>query len=161
MKRFFIVFSIIFIIVVSILTGYFLLDKSGTKLSNNSTSIESSNWKILIEMGQKDLSLSTINSMDIDKTSIKIMGHMEGENSIVKYDLEIKNTGSIDAYLYSILNTNDKIDVKILVKNEELKSGTILKKGEVISASLVIKSKVNENFDFSDTIKLIFNQYNN
>lgn len=156
------VLVVIFIIGISFTVGYLMLDKSDTKLSNDSVSdITSNNWKIDITSNEPNLTESTVNKIAIDKTNIKVSGNLQNQNSEITYTLKIKNNGSIDAYLYSIINSNGDLDIKLIENNKELKTGKILKAGDAMDITLKIKSKKTESFDFENDLKLVFNQYNN
>lgn len=162
MKRFLSILSVIFIIIICFVVGYLMLDKSDMKLSSDSVSdIASNNWKIEITSDEPNLIESTVNKVAIDKTNIKLSGNLQNQNSEITYTLKIKNNGSIDAYLYSIINSNVDLDIKLIENNEELKTGKILKAGEIMDITLKIKSKKTESLDFENDLKLVFNQYNN
>lgn len=162
MKRSLSILSVIFIIIICFVVGYLMLDKSDMKLSSDSVSdIASNNWKIEITSDEPNLIESTVNKVAIDKTNIKLSGNLQNQNSEITYTLKIKNNGSIDAYLYSIINSNVDLDIKLIENNEELKTGKILKAGEIMDITLKIKSKKTESLDFENDLKLVFNQYNN
>lgn len=162
MKKFLFGLVVIFIIIICFVAGYVMLDKSDMKLSNDSVSdIASNNWKIEITSNEPNLIESTVNPIDIDKTNIKLSGNLQNQNSEITYKLKIKNNGSIDAYLYSIINSNVDLDIKLIENKEELKTGKVLKAGEIMDITLKIKSKKAESLDFENDLKLVFNQYNN
>ena len=153
-------FSIMFIIGICGFIGYMMLDKLGANIySASSSDIVLNNWKIELKVDNPELkdSLADIN---IDKLNIKINGSLDNNESYIKYKINIKNEGSIDAYLYNIINSNDNIDVTFKNKDEEFKSGFILHKKEEVNVDLVIKNKGSDKIDFEDDIKLVFNQYN-
>lgn len=155
------VIGILFIIGICIASFSFLFKKGDMKLSANSVAeMENNNWKITIKSSEAKLNESSANPVAIEKSNIKLSGNLQNENSSINYKIKITNEGSIDAYLYNIFNSNSNIDLKLLVNNEELKAGTILKAGKSIDVDLTIKSKVNESTDFENNLKLVFNQYN-
>lgn len=156
------VLVVIFIIGISFTVGYLMLDKSDMKLSSDSVSdIVSNNWKIEITSDEPNLYESTVNQVIIDKTNIKLSGNLQNQDSEITYTLKIKNNGSIDAYLYSIINSNADLDIKLIENNEELKIGKVLKAGNDMAVTLKIKSKKAESLDFENDLKLVFNQDNN
>ena len=77
-----------------------------------------------------------------------------------KYKLNIKNKGTIDTYLYSVVVDDANIDAKLLYNDEEIGQDKVIKANEEINTILVVKSKNEENTDFDTNIKLVFNQYN-
>ena len=150
--------ALIVIIIVGVcgLVGYLMLDKSGMKLSGNSTtnSLESNSFDVSITTSEKDKVIS------IDKTNIKVSGIIDDNNKEYMYNLNIKNKGTIDTYLYSIVTEDSNLDVKLLYNDKELSQDKILKPKDEINVTLVIKSKNEESIDFNTNIKLVFNQYN-
>ena len=89
---------VIFIIGICGSVGYFILDKSGMKLSGNSTTD--------LEANSFDVSITTsdaTNNISIEKTNIKVSGTFDDTNKEYKYKLNIKNKGTIDTYLYSVV----------------------------------------------------------
>lgn len=156
-NRILLVFVVILILGTCGFVGFYMIDNTKV-LSTDTASIESNKWEVCLlnnsESKQNDLSL------DIEKTTINIKGKITGGESII-YDLEIKNKGSIDAYLYNIINNNtDNINIKYLNEDENLETGFILKASESKSVKLVIEAKDNQDIDIDLNSKLIFNQYN-
>lgn len=153
-----ILLTLIVIIIIGIcgLVGYLMFDKAGMKLSGNSTttSLESDSFDINITTSEKDKVIS------IDYTNIKVSGTIDDSNKEYKYNLNIKNKGTIDTYLYSIVTEDSNLDVKLLYNDKELSQDKILKSKDEINATLLIKSKNEESIDFDTNIKLVFNQYN-
>ena len=152
-----ILLTIVVIVIISIcgLVGYLMLDKSGMKLSGNSTtSLESNSFDIDITTSDSDKVIS------IDKTNIKVSGTLDDINKEIKYNLNVKNKGTIDTYLYSIVADDTNLDVKVLNGDKELTDDTIIKAKENLDITLVITKKNAENIDFDTNIKLVFNQYN-
>ena len=152
-----ILLTLVVIVIIGIcgLVGYLMLDKSGMKLSGNSTtSLESNSFDIDITTSDSDKVIS------IDKTNIKVSGTLDDNNSEIKYNLKVKNKGTIDTYLYSIVADETDLDVKVLNGDKELTDDTIIKAKENLDITLVITKKNAENIDFDTNIKLVFNQYN-
>ena len=153
-----ILLTLIVIIIIGIcgLVGYLMFDKAGMKLSGNSTttSLESDSFDINITTSEKNKVIS------IDYTNIKVSGTIDDSNKEYKYNLNIKNKGTIDTYLYSIVTEDSNLDVKLLYNDKELSQDKILKSKDEINATLLIKSKNEESIDFDTNIKLVFNQYN-
>ncbi len=152
-----ILLTLVVIVIIGIcgLVGYLMLDKSGMKLSGNSTtSLESNSFDIDITTSDSDKVIS------IDKTNIKVSGTLDDNNSEIKYNLNVKNKGTIDTYLYSIVADDTNLDVKVLNGDKELTDDTIIKAKENLDITLVITKKNAENIDFDTNIKLVFNQYN-
>ena len=152
-----ILLTLVVIVIIGIcgLVGYLMLDKSGMKLSGNSTtSLESNSFDIDITTSDSDKVIS------IDKTNIKVSGTLDDNNSEIKYNLKVKNKGTIDTYLYSIVADDTNLDVKVLNGDKELTDDTIIKAKENLDITLVITKKNAENIDFDTNIKLVFNQYN-
>jgi len=152
-----ILLTLVVIVIIGIcgLVGYLMLDKSGMKLSGNSTtSLESNSFDIDITTSDSDKVIS------IDKTNIKVSGTLDDNNSEIKYNLNVKNKGTIDTYLYSIVADDTDLDVKVLNGDKELTDDTIIKAKENLDITLVITKKNAENIDFDTNIKLVFNQYN-
>ena len=152
-----ILLTLVVIVIIGIcgLVGYLMLDKSGMKLSGNSTtSLESNSFDIDITTSDSDKVIS------IDKTNIKVSGTLDDNNSEIKYNLKVKNKGTIDTYLYSIVADDTNLDVKVLNGDKELTDDTIIKAKENLDIVLVVKSKNAEKIDFDTNIKLVFNQYN-
>ena len=132
-----------------------MLDKSGMKLSGNSTtSLESDNFNISIT------ATDSSNQISIDKNNIKVSGTLDNTNNSIKYNLNVNNKGTIDTYLYSVVVDDTNLDVKVLNGNKELTDDTIIKSKDNLDIVLVIKSKNEEKIDFDTNIKLVFNQYN-
>ena len=154
--RILLAFIVVIIIGICGLVGYLMLDKSGMKLSGNSTTtnLDFDRFNVSITTSDKDKVIS------IDKTNIKVSGTIDDMNKEYKYNLNIKNKGTIDTYLYSVVVDNPNIDVIVLNGNKELTDNTIIKANDEINAILVIKSKNEEIIDFDTNIKLVFNQYN-
>ena len=152
-----ILLTLVVIVIIGIcgLVGYLMLDKTGMKLSGNSTtSLESNSFDIDITTSDSDKVIS------IDKTNIKVSGTLDDINKEIKYNLNVKNKGTIDTYLYSIVADDTNLDVKVLNGDKELTDDTIIKAKENLDITLVITKKNAENIDFDTNIKLVFNQYN-
>lgn len=152
-----ILLTLVVIVIIGIcgLVGYLMLDKSGMKLSGNSTtSLESNSFDIDITTSDSDKVIS------IDKTNIKVSGTLDDNNSEIKYNLNVKNKGTIDTYLYSIVADDTNLDVKVLNGDKELTDDTIIESKDHLDIVLVVKSKNAEKIDFDTNIKLVFNQYN-
>lgn len=152
-----ILLTLVVIVIIGIcgLVGYLMLDKSGMRLSGNSTtSLESNSFDIDITTSDSDKVIS------IDKTNIKVSGTLDDINKEIKYNLNVKNKGTIDTYLYSIVADDTNLDVKVLNGDKELTDDTIIKAKENLDITLVITKKNAENIDFDTNIKLVFNQYN-
>ena len=152
-----ILLTLVVIVIIGIcgLVGYLMLDKSGMKLSGNSTtSLESNSFDIDITTSDSDKVIS------IDKTNIKVSGTLDDNNSEIKYNLNVKNKGTIDTYLYSIVADDTDLDVKVLNGDKELTDDTIIESKDHLDIVLVVKSKNEEKIDFDTNIKLVFNQYN-
>lgn len=148
--------AIVVILIIGIcgVVGYLILDKSGMKISGNSTSdLEANNFDISITTSD------ATNNISIEKTNIKVSGTFDDNNKEYKYKLNIKNKGTIDTYLYSVVVDNSNIEAKLLYNDEEISQDKIIKANEEIDAILVVKSKNEENTDFDTNIKLVFNQY--
>lgn len=153
--RILLTFVVIIIIGICGLIGYLMLDKSGMKISGNSTTaLKSDSFDINITTSEKDKVIS------IDKTNIKVSGTINDTNKEYKYNLNIKNKGTIDTYLYSIVTSDSNLDVKLLYNDSELSQDTMLKPKDEINVTLVIKSENDDSVDFDTNIKLVFNQYN-
>lgn len=152
-----ILLTLVVILIIGIcgLVGYLMLDKSGMKLSGNSTtSLESNSFDIDITTSDSDKVIS------IDKTNIKVSGTLDDINKEIKYNLNVKNKGTIDTYLYSIVADETDLDVKVLNGDKELTDDTIIESKDHLDIVLVVKSKNEEKIDFDTNIKLVFNQYN-
>ena len=153
--RILLAFIVIIIIGICGLVGYLILDKSGMNLSGNSTTnLDFDRFNISITSSSID------NPISIDKTNIKVSGTLDDNNSEIKYNLNVKNKGTIDTYLYSIVADDTNLDVKVLNGDKELTDDTIIKAKENLDITLVITKKNAENIDFDTNIKLVFNQYN-
>ena len=154
--------AIIVILIIGLcgFVGYFMLDKSGLKLSGNSTTdvLKQDSWDIKITANEESTNNGNINLMNIDKTSIKISGTFNDKSGEIKYNLKIKNEGSITASFYSVVSDNDKIDVKVFDGTNELSNNTMLVSGDAMDVVLVIKPN-GEETDFDANIKFVFNQY--
>ena len=145
---------VIFIIGICGAVGYFILDKSGMKLSGNSVKD--------LETNSFDVSITTsdsTNNISIEKTNIKVSGTFDDNNKEYKYKLKIKNKGTIDTYLYSIVVDDTNVDAKLLYNDEEISQDKVIKANEEIETILVVKSKMEESTDFTANVKLVFNQY--
>lgn len=154
------IITVILIIGVCISLGYFMIFKSGMKFSDDEIVELEKNWKINIKVSDKSFENST-SDIKINNTNIKINGHLDNKDSIIKYILEINNNGTIDANLYSIMNSNQDVEISLLSDNKNLEEGTIIKAKEKKKVELTIKSTKDEKLDFENELKLIFNQYNN
>ena len=153
--RILLAFIVIIIIGICGLIGYLILDKSGMKLSGNSTTnLDSDSFNISITSSSID------NPISIDKTNIKVSGTIDDTKNNIEYKLNIKNKGTIDTYLYSIVVDDNNLDVKLLNKDKELNDDTIIKAKDELDVTLVISKKSEESIDFDTNIKLVFNQYN-
>ena len=153
--RILLAFIVIIIIGICGLVGYLILDKSGMKLSGNSTTnLDSDSFNISITSSSSD------NPISIDKTNIKVSGTIDDTKNNIEYKLSIKNRGTIDTYLYSIVVDDNNLDVKLLNKDKELNDDTIIKAKDELDVTLVISKKSEESIDFDTNIKLVFNQYN-
>lgn len=133
-----------------------MLDATGVFKNSKADNIKVNNW---------DITISNANNKDdenkilIKNTNINVTGKINKESSL-NYKLKIKNSGSIDAYLYSIVNINDSnLDVKFEVDNKELKKGYILKSGSTINVDMIITSKADDTIDLNLESQLVFNQY--
>ena len=137
-----ILLTLVVIVIIGIcgLVGYLMLDKSGMKLSGNSTtSLESNSFDIDITTSDSDKVIS------IDKTNIKVSGTLDDNNSEIKYNLNVKNKGTIDTYLYSIVVDDANLDVKVLNGDKELTDDTIIKSNDNLDITLVIAKKNEES----------------
>ena len=153
--RILLAFIVIIIIGICGLVGYLILDKSGMKFSGNSTTnLDSDSFNISITSSSSD------NPISIDKTNIKVSGTIDDTKNNIEYKLNIKNRGTIDTYLYSIVVDDNNLDVKLLNKDKELNDDTIIKAKDELDVTLVISKKSEESIDFDTNIKLVFNQYN-
>lgn len=153
--RILLAFIVIIIIGICGLVGYLILDKSGMNLSGNSTTnLDSDSFNISITSSSSD------NPISIDKTNIKVSGTIDDTKNNIEYKLNIKNRGTIDTYLYSIVVDDNNLDVKLLNKDKELNDDTIIKAKDELDVTLVISKKSEESIDFDTNIKLVFNQYN-
>ena len=153
--RILLAFIVIIIIGICGLVGYLILDKSGMKLSGNSTTnLDSDSFNISITSSSSD------NPISIDKTNIKVSGTIDDTKNNIEYKLNIKNRGTIDTYLYSIVVDDNNLDVKLLNKDKELNDDTIIKAKDELDVTRVISKKSEESIDFDTNIKLVFNQYN-
>ena len=153
--RILLAFIVIIIIVICCLVGYLILDKSGMNLSGNSTTnLDFDSFNISITSSSID------NPISIDKTNIKVSGTIDDTKNNIEYKLNIKNKGTIDTYLYSIVVDDNNLDVKLLNKDKELNDDTIIKAKDELDVTLVISKKSEESIDFDTNIKLVFNQYN-
>ena len=134
--RLLLTFVVIIIIGICGLVGYLMLDKSGMKLSGNSTtSLESDNFNISIT------ATDSSNQISIDKTNIKVLGTLDDTTNEIRYNLNVKNKGTIDTYLYSVVVDDANLDVKVLNGDKELTDDTIIKSKDNLDIILVIKSK--------------------
>lgn len=154
--KFLLVLVVILILGACGFIGFYIIDNTKV-LSTDTVSIESNQWAVYIldksESEQNNLSL------DIKKTTVNIAGKINSGESIT-YDIEIKNEGSIDAYLYSIVNNNtDNVNIKYLDGDKELEPGFILNALESKSVKLVIEAKNDSTVDVDLNSKLVFNQY--
>lgn len=153
-----ILLTLVVIVIIGIcgLAGYLMLDKSGMKLSGNSTTndLKANNFDIDITTSDSDKVIS------IDKTNIKVSGTLDDTSSEIKYNLNVKNKGTIDTYLYSVVVDDTNLDVKVLNGDKELTDDTIIKSNDNLDIVLVITKKSEESVDFDTNIKLVFNQYN-
>ena len=150
--------TLVVIVIIGIcgLVGYLMLDKSGMKLSGNSTTND-------LKANIFDIDITTSDSdkvISIDKTNIKVSGTLDNTTNEIKYNLKIKNKGTIDTYLYSIVVDDANLDVKVLNSDTELTDDTIIKSNDNLDIVLVITKKNGESIDFDTNIKLVFNQYN-
>ncbi len=153
--RILLAFIVIIIIGICGLVGYLILDKSGMNLSGNSTTnLDFDRFNISITSSSID------NPISIDKTNIKVSGTIDDTKNNIEYKLNIKNKGTIDTYLYSIVVDDNNLDVKLLNKDKELNDDTIIKAKDELDVTLVISKKSEESIDFDTNIKLVFNQYN-
>ena len=153
--RILLAFIVIIIIGICGLVGYLILDKSGMKLSGNSTTnLDSDSFNISITSSSSD------NPISIDKTNIKVSGTIDDTKNNIEYKLNIKNRGTIDSYLFSFVVDDNNLDVKLLNKDKELNDDTIIKAKDELDVTLVISKKSEESIDFDTNIKLVFNQYN-
>lgn len=153
--RILLAFIVIIIIGICGLIGYLILDKSGMNLSGNSTTnLDFDRFNISITSSSID------NPISIDKTNIKVSGTIDDTKNKIEYKLNIKNRGTIDTYLYSIVVDDNNLDVKLLNKDKELNDDTIIKAKDELDVTLVISKKSEESIDFDTNIKLVFNQYN-
>ena len=153
--RILLAFIVIIIIGICGLVGYLILDKSGMNLSGNSTTnLDFDSFNISITSSSID------NPISIDKTNIKVSGTIDDTKNKIEYKLNIKNRGTIDTYLYSIVVDDNNLDVKLLNKDKELNDDTIIKAKDELDVTLVISKKSEESIDFDTNIKLVFNQYN-
>lgn len=150
--------ALVVIVIIGIcgLVGYLMLDKSGMKLSGNSVTndLKANNFDIDITTSDSDKVIS------IDKTNIKVSGTLDDNNKEIRYNLNVKNKGTIDTYLYSVVVDDTNLDVKVLNGDKELTDDTIIKSKNNLDIILVIKSKNEDSIDFDTNIKLVFNQYN-
>lgn len=159
MKKFLLVLIVLSIVLSCVFLGYYMLDSFGV-LSDSIDSVDSDKWSIKISASKPEIKgSSVVNSTEIKKTDIKINGNLKGSEDIITYDLKIKNNGSIDAYLYTIINNDNNLVIKYLNGQEELKDGFILKSGKHIDVKMIIKCKDNNPYDFNLNAQLIFNQY--
>lgn len=153
-----ILLTLVVIVIIGIcgMVGYLMLDKSGMKLSGNSTTndLKANNFDISITTSDSDKVIS------IDKTNIKVSGTLDDNSSEIRYNLNVKNKGTIDTYLYSVVVDDTNLDVKVLNNDEELTSDTIIESKDHLDIVLVVKSKNDDRIDFDTNIKLVFNQYN-
>lgn len=153
-----ILLTLVVIVIIGIcgLVGYLMLDKSGMKLSGNSTTndLKANNFDIDITTSDSDKVIS------IDKTNIKVSGTLDNTTNEIKYNLKVKNKGTIDTYLYSIVVDDANLDVKVLNGDKELTDDTIIKSNDNLDIVLLITKKNGESIDFDTNIKLVFNQYN-
>ena len=154
------VVTVFLIIIVCLSIGYFMIFKSGIKLTNEKTKIKENTWKINIKVLDEEFKDSN-SDIKISNTEVKIKGQLDNKDSIIKYVLEINNKGTIDANLYSIVNSNEDLDISISDGDENLKEGTIIKSKDSKKIELTIKSNKEEKLEFENDLKLIFNQYNN
>ena len=153
--RILLAFIVIIIIGICGLIGYLILDKSGMNLSGNSTTnLDFDRFNISITSSSID------NPISIDKTNIKVSGTIDDTKNNIEYKLNIKNRGTIDTYLYSIVVDDNNLDVKLLHKDKELNEDTLIKTKDELDVTLVISKKSEESIDFDTNIKLVFNQYN-
>lgn len=153
-----ILLTLVVIVIIGIcgFVGYLMLDKSGMKLSGNSTTndLKANNFDIDITTSDSDKVIS------IDKTNIKVSGTLDNTTNEIKYNLKIKNKGTIDTYLYSIVVDDANLDVKVLNGDKELTDDTLIKSNDNLDIVLLITKKNGESIDFDTNIKLVFNQYN-
>lgn len=138
--------------------AYFMVFRSGMKFTDTKSTMKTDKWKITLKLKDEKLTDSTSDEK-VDKLSIKIKGHLNNKDSEIKYILSIKNSGTIDANLYSILNSNQDIDVKLIDNGKEIKENLLVKAKEEKEIELIIKSNKDEELDFENDLKLVFNQY--
>lgn len=149
-------FIVLLIIGLCGLVGYLMLDKSDMKLSSNSTTnLKIDNFNIDITTSDNDKVIS------IDKTNIKVSGTFDDTTKEYKYNLNIKNKGTIGAYLYSVVSDDADLEVKVLDNDSELSQDKILKTNDELNVVLVVKAKDDASINFDTNIKLVFNQYDN
>ncbi len=150
--------TLVVIVIIGIcgMVGYLMLDKSGMKLSGNSTTndLKTNNFDISITTSDNDKVIS------IDKNNIKVSGTLDDTSSEIRYNLNVKNKGTIDTYLYSVVVDDTNLDVKVLNGDKELTADTIIKSKDNLDIVLVITKKNEESIDFDTNIKFVFNQYN-
>lgn len=153
-----ILLALVVIVIIGIcgMVGYLMLDKSGMKLSGNSATndLKANNFDIDITTSDSDKVIS------IDKTNIKVSGTLDDNNKEIRYNLNVKNKGTIDTYLYSVVVDDTNLDVKVLNGDKELTDDTIIKSKDNLDIILVITKKNEDSIDFDTNIKLVFNQYN-
>ena len=153
-----ILLALVVIVIIGIcgMVGYLMLDKSGMKLSGNSATndLKANNFDIDITTSDSDKVIS------IDKTNIKVSGTLDDNNKEIRYNLNVKNKGTIDTYLYSVVVDDTNLDVKVLNGDKELTDDTIIESKDNLNIVLVITKKNEDSIDFDTNIKLVFNQYN-
>ena len=153
------IITILLIIAVCASIGYFMIFKSGLNFKNSVSEMKQSKWKINIKVNDEDLNDNT-SEITTNNTEIKLKGKINKDTEI-KYVLSVENKGTIDANYYTIVNSNNDLDIKLLDGDEDLKVGTLIKSKESKKIELVIKSNKDETLDFESDLKLVFNQNDN
>lgn len=161
MKKFLLVLIVITIILSCGFLGFCMLDNFGVLKVNSVDNINSDTWNIEVEATEPLITGSSIvNHTEVKNTDIKVNGNLKNMDDTITYELKIKNSGSIDAYLYSIINNDENIQINYLNEEEELENGFVLKSGETVNVKMVLQSKNDSSYDFNLDTQLIFNQYN-
>lgn len=155
--KFLLVIGVMLILIICGFVLFFMLDKTGILSKNGDNIILSNHWNIDIKVDNTKVLKDSKLDIETKKTDIKITGNIKKED-VVTYDLIVNNKGSIDAYLFAIVNSNEDLDISYKVDDKDLEIGTVLKSKEKIKVTLTISSKEDKDINLNN--KLVFNQYN-
>lgn len=149
-------------------TSQLLIKDNNLRISNDTWDIHFENGQPMRPFGtsyvisEPDLSYSLITNFD---------AKFNAPGDYLEYDFDIKNAGTLDAVLGSIVYTTptctgsvsdeavavcNKIDFKVINRNtgNEIKMGDLLDKGESIPATLIITYDESSNVNITGEIKV-------